>query len=224
MQTLPAKRIPAAPTGPVDPRRVTAIAITVALHVAAGLMLALPNALPFQPPVPPQDVPIEWVVVEPIPVQSTLPAPPMPQAPTRPPEPLPTLQPTPMTVPQVPTVQRSALPVAPVRPSLTIASYSPVRQVAEPSLAQLDYRERPPLPYPGMALRRGWEGEVLLRLEVDVRGVPQRAEIRRSSGHRELDRAAERYALQKLRFHPARIDGRAVPARADIPVRFTLPR
>jgi protein TonB len=208
----------------VSPRRVAAITFTVALHLGAGLMLALPSSNPFRPPALPKADPLKVIEVLRVEALPTPPAPPMPQAPTRPLEPVPAALPTPIAPPQVQALPRASVaPTSPQR-AVELAIQAPPRQLSEPSLAQLDYRERPPLTYPAPALRRGLEGEVLLRLDVDLAGVPKRAEIRRSSGHRELDRAAERYALQKLRFHPARIDGRAVAARADIPVRFNLPR
>lgn len=44
--------------------------------------------------------------------------------------------------------------------------------------------------YPALARRRGWEGRVLLRLDLDATGHIDRVAIEHSSGYRVLDRAA----------------------------------
>jgi protein TonB len=90
--------------------------------------------------------------------------------------------------------------------------------------AQLAYGEAPPPPYPSIAQRRGWEGEVLLRVEVNASGRPESVEIARSSGHSVLDRAAMQQVLKRWRFQPALRNGQAIRAWAEVPVRFTLER
>src|SRR5690606_32454384 len=56
--------------------------------------------------------------------------------------------------------------------------------------------------YPAVAMRRGLEGTVVLRVMIDASGVPEAVRIERSSGHRELDRAAREHVLAAWRFHP----------------------
>lgn len=73
--------------------------------------------------------------------------------------------------------------------------------------------------YPARALRRGESGEVLLRIHVDARGVPDRVEIAASSGSRDLDRAAQR-AVQRWRFRPAMRNGTPVAGVVTVPVNF----
>lgn len=73
--------------------------------------------------------------------------------------------------------------------------------------------------YPARALRRGESGEVLLRIQVDARGVPDRVEIAASSGSRDLDRAAQR-AVQRWRFRPAMRDGTPVAGVVTVPIKF----
>ena len=73
--------------------------------------------------------------------------------------------------------------------------------------------------YPARALRRGESGEVLLRIHVDARGVPDRVEIAASSGSRDLDRAARR-AVQRWRFRPAMRDGTPVAGVVTVPINF----
>jgi len=59
----------------------------------------------------------------------------------------------------------------------------------------------PELRYPARALRRGLEGQVTIGIEIAVDGSASRTWVMRSSGHRELDRAA-RENLARWRFHP----------------------
>lgn len=73
--------------------------------------------------------------------------------------------------------------------------------------------------YPASALRRGESGEVLLRIEVDPNGMPYSMDIVRSSGSRELDRAAL-VAARGWRFRPALRDGQPVSASVNVPITF----
>lgn len=77
----------------------------------------------------------------------------------------------------------------------------------------------PAPPYPASALRRGESGEVLLRIEVDPNGMPYSMDIVRSSGSRELDRAAL-VAARGWRFRPALRDGQPVSASVNVPITF----
>ena len=64
---------------------------------------------------------------------------------------------------------------------------------------------------------------MLLRVLVDAFGRPVEVTVERSSGHRDLDRAARDKVLADWRFDPAQRDGVAVPAYALVPIDFTLP-
>jgi protein TonB len=66
------------------------------------------------------------------------------------------------------------------------------------------------------------EGTVLLEVLVDVDGRPLRVDVRRSSGHRQLDDAAREQVLARWRFRPAMRDGRAIQAIGLVPVNFML--
>jgi len=90
--------------------------------------------------------------------------------------------------------------------------------------AAVDYAHAPAPPYPPQAMRRGLQGEVILRVLVAEDGRPLRIEVDRSSGHRELDRAAERQILQRWRFQPAQREGRPVQSWVRIPIAFRLDR
>jgi protein TonB len=70
-------------------------------------------------------------------------------------------------------------------------------------------------------LRRGIQGEVLLRILVGADGRPEKIEIEKSSGHREFDRSAMQ-AAKNWKFNPGVRDGVAYAGWALVPVRFTL--
>jgi protein TonB len=76
-----------------------------------------------------------------------------------------------------------------------------------------------PPEYPQPALRGGVQGTVLVRVAVAADGRPTRVDIARSSGSRELDRAAQR-AVEGWRFEPALKRGRPVPSVLEVPVEF----
>jgi protein TonB len=83
------------------------------------------------------------------------------------------------------------------------------------------YGTNPPPPYPGTARRRGWEGEVLLLVEVSAKGEVRKITVRSSSGYRILDRAALN-AVYRWQFQAARRNGRAVAGKVMVPIRFSI--
>ena len=72
-------------------------------------------------------------------------------------------------------------------------------------------------------LKHHRDGSISHRLleEVDENGRPVKIAVRRSSGHDVLDAAALR-AVRNWRFEPARLDGKPVDAKLEVPVRFAL--
>lgn len=75
--------------------------------------------------------------------------------------------------------------------------------------------------YPTVARRRGWEGTVLLAIELDESGEILDVRILESSGRNALDRAA-RTCARRWSFEPALEDGVAVASTLEIPVVFEL--
>ncbi len=75
--------------------------------------------------------------------------------------------------------------------------------------------------YPAQARKKGWEGTVIVRVEVRPDGRPENVTVRQSSGHDEFDEAAIE-AVEKWTFRPAK-DGN-IPFRkvVDLPIRFAL--
>lgn len=83
------------------------------------------------------------------------------------------------------------------------------------------YRQNKQPPYPVMARRRGYEGEILLNVLVDPEGMVSEITIKRSSGHLSLDRAAIK-AVKKWLFTPAMEGSRPVSMWVDVPIDFQL--
>lgn len=79
-----------------------------------------------------------------------------------------------------------------------------------------------PLPdYPWSARRRGIEGRVVLRLEVDADGRPTAVQLVHGSGHEVLDKAAE-IAVWHWRLRPALMRGQPVAGVVVVPIVFKL--
>jgi len=79
-----------------------------------------------------------------------------------------------------------------------------------------------PIPeYPDYARRRGWEGRVVLTVEVDEAGRGRSVSIKQSSGHKLLDDAALA-AVRTWRFVPGMRGNLPVTAQVDVPIRFRL--
>lgn len=99
--------------------------------------------------------------------------------------------------------------------------------VAVPQIAGNDEREPPdfagnrPPAYPLEAIRRQWEGTVLLRLRIADSGRVEGVEIVKSSGHAILDRSAVA-AVLSWQGRPARQGGQPVATEEVLPVRFRL--
>jgi TonB family protein len=75
--------------------------------------------------------------------------------------------------------------------------------------------------YPLMARMRGYEGIVLLAVEVLTDGSAGEIRIRRSSGYALLDQSALN-AVRAWRFEPARTMNTPQVMTVDIPIRFSL--
>jgi protein TonB len=85
------------------------------------------------------------------------------------------------------------------------------------SLSRLN---RPPS-YPAIARRMGWEGTVVLEVEVQADGRVGDVSVAESSGHAVLDRAAAD-AVRAWRFEPAERLGEPVASHVRLPVQFQL--
>ena len=84
-----------------------------------------------------------------------------------------------------------------------------------------NYGSNPKPIYPTIATRRGWEGQVSLKVEVTVEGLSQSVTVYKSSGHEELDEAAVT-AVEKWQFTPAKRGNEDVASTVIVPIIFSL--
>jgi protein TonB len=75
--------------------------------------------------------------------------------------------------------------------------------------------------YPVGARQHKQEGVVVLAIEVNREGFPDRIQIVQSSGFQLLDEAAVK-AVNQWRFSPARLGNMAVASQIQVPIRFKL--
>jgi len=79
--------------------------------------------------------------------------------------------------------------------------------------------ERPP--YPQFAREQGWEGTVVLRIQVNQTGTVDSVETRKSSGFSILDESALQ-SVKTWTFEPAKDGEIPIPVTVDLPIRFDL--
>jgi protein TonB len=84
-----------------------------------------------------------------------------------------------------------------------------------------NYGINPKPTYPPLARSRGWEGKVLLRVNVSADGHADSVAIYRSSDHEVLDESAVE-AVEKWLFIPAKQGDKAVSCTVIVPINFTL--
>lgn len=117
------------------------------------------------------------------------------------------------------------VPVTEASPSVTLPTPAPPTEVEPqavvPPRFNADYLDNPKPPYPVLSQRLKEEGEVRLRVWVDVDGAATRVALYRSSGFERLDRIALE-TVQRWRFTPARQGDQAVAAQVIVPVTFNL--
>ena len=127
------------------------------------------------------------------------------------------------TVVPLPPESLSRAPVAPLSMSQPQAPRLLLDDIAQTRELQtrVRYLETTRPVYPRRAREMGWQGTVLLRVEVNPDGSVGEVEIRRTSGHISLDQAAAK-AAKTWRFEPPADGGFAMAAVVDVPVRFDL--
>lgn len=112
-----------------------------------------------------------------------------------------------------------------VRPEVSQPQTPPAIASEASRGAQVDrlpsYLRNPPPIYPQVARERGYEGTVVLDVEVLASGEAGAVRVLESSGHDVLDEAAVR-ALRQWRFRPARRWRHPVTFWVEIPITFRL--
>ena len=198
--------------------------------------LPMPVEMAAQPPEP--QPPVETVSPETTPPETTpevaaeiavdLPPPEEPPPlnmadlkPTEPPKP----KPAPKPAAQRPAA-KPVLAQAAIAPDMGNAAVTQQATAAPAETIVFEGRPRyrvPPKPavYPARAIELGQQGEVLIRVRLDLDGAAAEIKLWRSSGFEVLDRSALA-AVRGWQFHPAMRGGHAVAAWVEIPVRFHL--
>ena len=126
----------------------------------------------------------------------------------------------------VPSPQAPALPMA-AAPGTEAASPSgPPGPPSPPGRVELpssgaSYLQNPAPVYPAISKRLGEQGKVLVRVLIGADGIPQKAELRLSSGFDRLDRSALDYVM-KCRYVPGKVGGVPQAMWYEAPVSFVL--
>ncbi len=194
----------------VDIKRIAAIACVLVLHVLVLGALSLPKQPMYQErqrgpiePVlvelePPPPAPERVIQIEPKQTKSnTVPVP--VQAPT------PTAAPVIDTPVQVATISEPAEEVGTPIASMIVEPSVPVGGSMEAEVMEL-ISATPPI-YPPGELRKGIEGAVKFRVLVNPEGRVLEIELVKTSGNRNLDRAALTHVKRKWKFKPANTNG-----------------
>ena len=98
---------------------------------------------------------------------------------------------------------------------------APVEVPVTPAHTRATSRRNPKPEYPSIARRRGWEGKVLLRINVRADGLPGKIEVAESSGREVLDESALR-AVKRWTFTPAMRGAEAVDSTLTLSIVFKL--
>lgn len=113
----------------------------------------------------------------------------------------------------------TAAPAPPPPPKPVAAPPPPPPVIAAKEGANYRFNPRPP--YPSRAQREGWEGNVLLRVQVSPSGKPGTIQVQKSSGHQLLDDAAIE-AVKRWTFTPATQGGVPISGWVTVPLSFRL--
>jgi protein TonB len=105
--------------------------------------------------------------------------------------------------------------------SVKRVSKYPSSSEGEIRLAQPRYAENPKPLYPPEARKKGYEGEVVLKVEVLTDGRVGQIEVRKSSGHQMLDLSAL-HTVKQWRFIPAKNGEDPINLWVNIPIKYQL--
>jgi len=188
-------------------------------------LVAPPAPKPVAPPPPPP------VVAQPPPPKPAPPPEPKPKpVPAPKPKPKPAPAPKPQPVPEPPPTPAPPAPAAPAAPVVAVpAAPSAPGPVAPPAAevpvvpahTRATSKRNPKPEYPTIARRRGWEGKVLLRIQVGADGLPGKIEVAESSGREVLDQSALR-TVKRWTFTPAMRGTEPVDSTLTLSIVFKL--
>ena len=193
------------------------------LHRAAEIIMPVEIISEFiEPPVPKVEPPPP--APKPAPVKRTV-----TKAPTPPPAPRPMAIADPTPAPNAPTgvltPQPPAPPIdAPVAETAAPAS-PPAAPPAPPSIqlpsSDADYLQNPRPAYPAISKRLGEQGKVIVRVYIGADGLPQRAELSKSSGYDRLDQLSIS-TVMRWKFVPGKRNGVPTAMPYNVPFNWVL--
>lgn len=194
-------------------QRLTVVGMVVLAHLA---LFAYSLAQPQPPVVAVNEMSISFANMQ------------MPQADVAP---QPEVKPEPKPEPKPKPKPRVIEPEAPVAPEPVAQEETPPAQAVEtpPSPVQLDaepdyradYLNNPRPPYPLVARRMGYQGKVILNVEVLAEGRAGEVKLHTSSGYDILDNAALQ-TVKTWKFSPAMRFGKPVTQWFLVPIKFSL--
>jgi protein TonB len=219
-----------APRLPVSRNAAIALAV-VALHV--GFIWALQSGLLMR--AVEVVVPVELLsqFIEP-PAPKVAPKPPAPPVPLEQPKkaiaraptpepPLPMAIKDPTPAPNAPTL--TTVPQTAPAPMAAPVVAAPAAPPASPSVqlpsSDADYLQNPRPPYPSLSRRLNEQGKTTVRVLIGADGLPQRAEIAKSSGFSRLDDAALA-TVMRWRYVPGKRGGVAEAMWFNVPINWIL--
>lgn len=203
-------------------RHASAIAGVLLAHLAGGWALmqlepvrqAMHEAVPMRVDLlPPPSAPARWPPPPPAPPRRAMP----------PPEPVPVIAAPPAPSPALPVVEVLPPPVEPLPAPVAVEAVpAPPAPAPEPKTVPATAVTwlQPPAPvYPALSQRRGEAGRVLVRVLIDVAGLPRQLQVQESSGFARLDSSALA-AVRATRFKPYTEGGVPQPVWVLVPIVF----
>jgi protein TonB len=200
---------PAPASQPVTPQKPTRVAAPAQAQMEQSkpwLQLPQQQTQP-QPMQKPEPLPVAATLPSPLPVSSATPAP----------------QSTAAAIPATAsaTTGATASPNPNPNPGRAPGATANPAPALQPPSSDADYLANPKPAYPAMSRRLGEQGHVVVHTLIGADGVPQKADILRSSGFERLDRAALATAL-KWRYVPGKRGGVAEAMWFNVPLHFVL--
>lgn len=176
----------------------------------------------IEPVKPPSKVQISFVRPQPKPVVQPPPPPPNVVALKKPPKPKVQPKPVPKLVEPPPVSTPTAVQAdAPVVSAPPAPPAPPVEEKVTEPRAGAGYLDNPAPVYPDVAMERGWEGKVLMKVHVLAGGKPDNVSVIKSSGKNVLDDEAVR-TVKQWSFVPAMRGKPPVDGWVTVPISFNL--
>ena len=202
--------------------------VVVALHV--GFIWALQSGLLMRAVeiIVPAEVLSQFIEppapkIRPVPPAPPTPPKPVKRAEAKAPAPLPLAISDPTPSPNAPTGATTPQPApAPIAVAVAVAPAAPPSPPAIqfPS-SDASYLQNPKPPYPALSRRLNEQGKTTVRVMIGADGLPQRAEVAKSSGFDRLDQAALA-TVMRWRYVPGKRGGVAVAMPVDVPINWVL--